>query len=105
MVIYDALYTWCRLHAAERGDPMALKAIGTIEIPNSQGSSFDHGAFDPKSRRIFVAHTGRDCVEVIDNDTRRHIATLPGFPGAAGVVADDGIVLVTNRRSGKPGLG
>jgi hypothetical protein len=76
---------------------MALKAIGTIEIPNSTGSSFDHGAFEPKSRRIFVAHTGRDCVEVIDNDTRRHVATLPGFPGAAGVVADDGIVLVTNR--------
>lgn len=76
---------------------MALKAIGTIEIPNSKGSSFDHGAFDPKSRRIFVAHTGRDCVEVIDHDTRRHVATLPGFPEAAGVVADDGIVLVTNR--------
>ncbi len=76
---------------------MALKAIGTIEIPNSKSSSFDHGAFDPKSRRIFVAHTARDCVEVIDNGTRRHVATLPGFPGAAGVVADDGIVLVTNR--------
>jgi hypothetical protein len=76
---------------------MSLKTIGAIEIPNSTGSSFDHGAFEPKSRRIFLAHTGRDCVEVIDNDTRRHVATLPGFPGAAGVVADDGIVLVTNR--------
>ena len=76
---------------------MALKPIGTIEIPNSTGSPFDHAAFDPKSRRIFVAHTGRDCVEVIDDDTRRHVATLPGFPEAAGVVADDGIVLVTNR--------
>jgi hypothetical protein len=76
---------------------MLLKTIGTIEIPNAAGSSFDHGAFDPKSRRVFVAHTGRDCVEVIDHDTRRHVATLPGFPEAAGVVADDGIVLVTNR--------
>jgi hypothetical protein len=74
---------------------MALKPIGTIEIPAA--SSFDHGAFDAKTRRIFLAHTGRDCVEVIDHDARRHIATLPGFPEAAGVVADDGIVLVTNR--------
>ena len=74
---------------------MSLNTIGTIEIPNS--SSFDHGAFDPKSRRIFVAHTGRDSVEVIDHETRRHVATLPGFPEAAGVVADDGIVVVTNR--------
>jgi DNA-binding beta-propeller fold protein YncE len=74
---------------------MSLKSIGTIEIPDS--SSFDHGAFDPKSRRVFVAHTGRDSVEVLDHDTRRHVATLPGFKEAAGVVADDGTVLVTNR--------
>src|SRR5215470_15791224 len=82
---------------AKGADGMSLKAIDTIAIPNSTGSSFDHGAFDPKSRRIFVAHTGRDGVEVIDHDSRRHIATLPGFKEAAGVVADDGIVLVTNR--------
>src|SRR5215510_6124961 len=80
-----------------RGDPMALRPIDTVEIANSKGSSFDHGAFDRKSGRIFVAHTGRDSVEVIDHAARRHIATLPGFPEAAGVVADDGIVLVTNR--------
>ena len=74
-----------------------LKPIGTIEIPAAAGSSFDHGAFDPKTRRVFVAHTGRDCVEVIDHDTGKHLATLPGFPEAAGVVAEDGQVLVTNR--------
>src|SRR4029077_17082035 len=76
---------------------MSLNTIGVIEIPAAKGSSFDHGAFDPKSRRVFVAHTGRDTVEVIDHDSRKHIATLPGFPEAAGVVADDGHVLVTNR--------
>jgi len=76
---------------------MSLKAIGVIEIPAAAGTTFDHGAFDPKSRRVFVAHTGRDSVEVVDHDTGRHIATLPGFPEAAGVVADDGHVLVTNR--------
>jgi len=76
---------------------MALPARGIIEIPNSSGTSFDHGAFDPKSRRVFVAHTARDCLEVIEHDTSRHIATLEGFPEAAGVVAHDGHVLVTNR--------
>src|SRR5215510_855132 len=76
---------------------MSLKTIGTVAIPNSTDSSFDHGAFEPKSRRVFVAHTGRDSVEVLDHDTRRHVATLPGFKEAAGVVADDGIVLVTSR--------
>jgi DNA-binding beta-propeller fold protein YncE len=76
---------------------MPLTSIGVIEIPAAAGSSFDHGAFDPRSRRVFVAHTGRDCIEVIDHDAGRHVATLPGFPEAAGVVADDGHVLVTNR--------
>ena len=76
---------------------MALKTVGIIEIPDAEGSEFDHGAFDPATRRIFVAHTGRDRIEVIDHDAGKHIATLPGFPEAAGVVADDGAVLVTNR--------
>src|SRR6266568_9694894 len=79
------------------GAAMTLELTGTIEIPAAAGSSFDHGAFDPKSRRVFVAHTGRDCVEVIDHDGGTHIATLPGFKEAAGVVAAEGIILVTNR--------
>ena len=76
---------------------MALVVRGIIAIPNSSDTSYDHGAFDPKSRRVFVAHTGRDSVDVIDHDTSRHVATLRGFPEAAGVVAHDGHVLVTNR--------
>ena len=83
---------------------MPLKAIGTIAIPGAVGSAFDHAAFDAKSRRVFIAHTARDCVEVIDHDAGRHIATLPGFPGVAGAVADDGQVLVTNRASASVAL-
>ncbi|MGV7219019.1 YncE family protein [Bradyrhizobium sp. UFLA05-112] len=78
---------------------MPLRSIGTIKIPNAERSAFDHGAFDPKTRRIFIAHTRADCVEVIDHDAQKHIATLPGFPGAAGAVIDDGDVLLTNRGS------
>src|SRR5436189_3699826 len=78
---------------------MSLKTVGVIEIPGATASAFDHGIFDPGSRRIFIAHTARSSVEVIDPDAGRHIATLPGFPGAAGAVADDGEILVTNRGS------
>ena len=78
---------------------MSLKTIGTIAIPGATGSAFDHAAFDAKSRRVFIAHTARDCVEVIDHDAGRHLATLPGFRRAAGAVADDGQILVTNRGS------
>src|SRR5436189_816064 len=78
---------------------MPLKTIGTIIIPGGAGSAFDHAAFDAKSRRVFIAHTARDCVEVIDHDAGKHLATLPGFPGVAGAVADNGQILVTNRGS------
>jgi hypothetical protein len=76
---------------------MSLKALARIEINGSANSSFDHGAFDPKTRRVFVAHTGLDRLEVIDHDAGQHLTTLDGFPEAAGVVADAGHVLVTNR--------
>src|SRR5450631_1545223 len=78
---------------------MALNPVGTIAIPGAVGSEFDHAAFDASSRRIFIAHTARDCIEVIDHDAGKHVATLPGFPGAAGAVADAGEILVTNRGS------
>ncbi len=76
---------------------MPLKTLGVIKIPDGANSDFDHAAFDPKTRRVFIAHTARDCIEVIDHDAQKHIATLPGFPGVAGAVADDGEILTTNR--------
>jgi streptogramin lyase len=76
---------------------MPLKSLGVIKIPNAENSEFDHAAFDPKTRRVFIAHTTRDCIEVIDHDAQKHIATLPGFTGVAGAVADDGEILTTNR--------
>jgi hypothetical protein len=51
--------TWC---AWRREAVMPLKTIGTIAIPGAAGSEFDHAAFDAKSRRVFIAHTARDCV-------------------------------------------
>jgi YVTN family beta-propeller protein len=83
---------------------MPLKTIGTIAIPGAAGSAFDHGAFDARSRRVFIAHTARNCLEVIDHDAGKHIATLPAFSGVAGAVADDGQVLVTNRGSASVAL-
>ena len=68
---------------------MSLRMVGIIEFPDAAASAFDHGAFEPATRRVFVAHTGRDGVEVIDHDRGRHLATLDGFPEAAGVVARD----------------
>jgi DNA-binding beta-propeller fold protein YncE len=55
---------------------MQLTSLGIIVIPGSTGLPFDHGAFDPKTRRVFVAHTACNTVEVIDHDYGRHLTTL-----------------------------
>jgi DNA-binding beta-propeller fold protein YncE len=78
---------------------MPLKNLRVIKIPGAAGSAFDHAAFDPNTRRVFIAHTARSTLEVIDHAAGKHVATLPGFPGVAGAVADDGEILVTNRGS------
>jgi DNA-binding beta-propeller fold protein YncE len=76
---------------------MPLQRAGTIELNDSSETLFDHGAFDAATRRVFVAHTARDRLEVIDHDRAALFRTLPRFTQAAGVVADAGQVLVTNR--------
>jgi hypothetical protein len=78
---------------------MSLTAAGRIEIPDSTGTAFDHGAFEPESRRVFIAHTARSRLEVVDPGSNQHVATRQGFPEAAGIVAENGSVLVTNRGS------
>ena len=46
---------------------MPLKASASSRFRARAGSEFDHGAFDPKTRRVFIAHTARRSrVEVID---------------------------------------
>jgi YVTN family beta-propeller protein len=70
-----------------------------IPIPKSAGSAFDHGAYDPTTGRVFVAHTAANTLEVLDHREGRHVRTLPDFPEAAGVVVGDRTVLVTNRGS------
>ena len=43
-----------------------------ISIPDSQGSAFDHGAYDPLTDRVFVAQTAANTPEVLDHGTGRH---------------------------------
>jgi hypothetical protein len=63
----------------------------SLAIPNGLNRDFDHAAFDLETRRVYIAHTARDCLEVIDHDAQKHVATLQGCPGVAGEL------LTTNR--------
>jgi YVTN family beta-propeller protein len=90
----DAIQARVKNLIAELSGTM-LKLGRFVAIPNS--SEFDHGAFDPITNRIFIAHTGSNKLEVIDHKTGTHLKTLENFTEAAGVVVARDTVLVTNR--------
>src|SRR6267142_364347 len=60
---------------------MSLVTADTIEIPNSLGTSFDHGAFEPDTRRVFIAHTAWADARTVE--TRTVLNTGPRPNGAA----------------------
>jgi DNA-binding beta-propeller fold protein YncE len=82
---------------------MSLQAIGSVALPpHATRSGFDHACVCREADDLCVAHTANDTVEVIDLERRVHDATLPGFPGVAGVAVcpERHLLLATCRREG-----
>jgi DNA-binding beta-propeller fold protein YncE len=68
---------------------MSLVRAGFIPIPQGAKPGFDHADVFPRTRRMYVAHTGADRIEVLDCATRSHLGALPAeLPGVAGVLVD-----------------
>jgi DNA-binding beta-propeller fold protein YncE len=71
---------------------MALVQAGFIPIPQGSQPGFDHADVfrppAPGTSRLYVAHTGADCIDVIDCATQTHLRALTGLPGVAGVLID-----------------
>ncbi len=70
---------------------MTLARTGFIPVPPGSRPGFDHAdvyAGAAGARRLYVAHTGADRVDVIDCAASAYLRSLPGHPGVAGVLAD-----------------
>jgi DNA-binding beta-propeller fold protein YncE len=82
---------------------MALVPLGAVAVPPFGASAFDHGDVHLATGLIFVAHSSRGTVEVIDGVNRAHVRTIPGCPDASGVLClqQEGIVLVAARGAGR----
>ena len=53
---------------------MSLRLEGYIDIPAHRGTGgFDHAAVHRGLRRLYVAHTSNDALDVIDLDAGRYI--------------------------------
>ncbi len=68
---------------------MTLVRAGFIPIPPGREPGFDHADVHLGRRRMYVAHTGADRIEVLDCQSRTYLHALPDLPGVAGVLADE----------------
>jgi DNA-binding beta-propeller fold protein YncE len=68
---------------------VSLTRIGLIAIPPGAEAGFDHADVYRADRRMYVAHTGADRVDVLDCGQRTFLRSLPDLPGVAGVLVDE----------------
>jgi len=69
---------------------VALRLEGHIDLPAHVGAGgFDHAAIHERTRRLYVAHTSNDAVDVIDCARDTFIRSIGGLRGVAGVLVSE----------------
>jgi DNA-binding beta-propeller fold protein YncE len=69
---------------------VSLARVGFIAIPPGSKPGFDHADVHGQLRRLYVAHTGADRIDLLDCNTRTYLRALPAdLPGVAGVLVDE----------------
>jgi DNA-binding beta-propeller fold protein YncE len=68
---------------------VSLVRTGLVPIPAGPKPGFDHADVHRAGRRLYVAHTGADRVDVLDCANRTFLRSLPDLPGVAGVLIDE----------------
>ena len=79
---------------------MGLRLTGHVELPAHLGAGgFDHAAIDPRTDRLYVAHTANDAVDVIDCAGGVHVGSIGDLPAVAGVLVAEaqGLAFTSNR--------
>jgi DNA-binding beta-propeller fold protein YncE len=78
-----------------------LLPIGHVALPKHKGKgAFDHAAVHAESGHVYVAHTANDAVDVFDPATKKHLFSVPGLTGVAGVlVSDEAQLIITSNRA------
>jgi DNA-binding beta-propeller fold protein YncE len=82
---------------------MPLERVGFVPLPPGKAAGFDHADVYLPDRRLYVAHTGADRVDVIDCMAAQHLRSLPDLPGVAGVLieATDDLLFTSDRGCGR----
>lgn len=86
---------------------MALRLTGHIDLPaHAAPGGFDHAAIHERTRRLYVAHTANDAVDVIDCARGAFMHSIGGLPRVAGVLVDEArdLAFTSNRGDDTVGL-
>jgi len=84
-----------------------LDLVGYVDLPPHAGAGgFDHAAVHRRTRRVFVAHTANDAVDVIDAAAGRLVESITGLPAVAGALVSDerDLVFTSNRGENTVGV-
>lgn len=68
---------------------MTLVRAGFIPIPPGPKSGFDHADVHCGRRRMYVAHTGGNRIDVLNCESQTYLRALPNLPGVAGVLVEE----------------
>ena len=77
-----------------------LTLTGSIDLPeHTQPGGFDHAAVHLYNRRLYVAQTVNDTLDVIDIDSDRYTHSIPNLTGVAGALVSEerNLVFTSNR--------
>ncbi|MFN8629228.1 MAG: hypothetical protein U0838_02595 [Chloroflexota bacterium] len=74
---------------------MALRLEGHVDLPPHRGAGgFDHADVHRARRRLYVAHTVNDALDVVDLDAGACIGSIGGLAGVAGALVSEQLDLV-----------
>ncbi len=86
---------------------MSLRHVRYVALPpHAKPGGFDHAAVHRRTRRVYVAHTANDAVDVIDGAAGRHVASVSDLQGVAGALVSDehDLVFTSNRGENTVGI-
>ena len=86
---------------------MILEHLGYIDLPpHVEKGGFDHAAYHARNDQLYVAHTANDAVDVVDCATDRHLHSISGLTGVAGVLTaqKQDLVFTSNRAEHTVGI-
>ena len=80
---------------------MGLVLEGHIDLPEHNGDGgFDHAAIHRGRRRLYVAHTANDALDVIDIESGRYLDSIGGLTGVAGALIAERLDMIFTSNRG-----